>query len=29
MSRNHGKVTFNDNWLEDEKFKIWLNKYNR
>ena len=26
MSRNHGKVIFNDNWLEDKSFKIWLNK---
>ena len=24
--REHGKVTFNDSWLEDERFKTWLNK---
>ena len=22
----YGKVTFNDSWLEDERFKTWLNK---
>ena len=24
--REYGKVTFNDSWLEDERFKTWLNK---
>ena len=22
----HGKVTFNENWLSDERFKLWLPK---
>ena len=25
-SRRHGKVAFNDYWLSDEKFKLWLKK---